>query len=277
LTLIALLDYFNSPIRGDAMLAALSLYRPQAREAAATGDTFQMHVQGAPSPSSAAQMIQEWSAAFRCVTSGAPVDVGVHFGHGTVCPVPLIRPGQPMYQSRVGDRLPDLMGSAEGRWDWLPAPGQLKRLRSTIQLKRYDLSVARDEEARVDDWVITNRELVPAVPSLLMVISACRGMAEPSLANAFHQRGTRFVLGVRLAPRPKQMLDHVNAFLAACHTADGFSEAGIINAFTKLMNRRPGAENWPEPCLSVHPVVGLGAHEYTPGMIRGAQNLPWVS
>jgi hypothetical protein len=193
-----------------------------------------------------------------------------------VCPIPLLRPRTISYRGRLDDRLDVLNENVEERWDWLPAQQKRKRLRSTIQLKRRDPTIAGDHEARVDDWVVTNRELVPVVPSLLMVLVCCRGMAEPSLADAFHQRGTKFVLGVRLAPRPKQWAGYVSEFLTTCHNAD-FTQPVILDAFRKLMAKRTGTAAWPEPRLSIHPAVGLPDHQDEEGMILGAQNLPTIA
>ncbi len=88
---------------------------------------------------------------------------------------------------------------------WAPPVERQPELRSVVRYggpnnKNYAPYSAKQSReisktTRFGDESILDVDAVPSVPQYLWMMTSCRTMAEPSLANALHLRGTWFVIG----------------------------------------------------------------------------------
>lgn len=177
----------------------------------------------------------------------------------------------PLSCTAVYEGVPEPLRSRDGRMErdahWAPAEEDWPELRSVMRYgspgnplykKPTSSNIsARDLSTRFGDESFQDLQAVPSTPRYLWMMSSCRTMAEPSLADALHARGTWFVIGWVFAAAAHECRNAEVGFYAdwaaAQYDPDAVPELFRTHFLTKFAARRP--------LLSIAPAVALALDE----------------
>ncbi|MFO0636038.1 MAG: hypothetical protein U0168_24635 [Nannocystaceae bacterium] len=204
--------------------------------------------------------LAHWGAIFRNTYSVLNVSHGYVYDRAT-----------PLDTDGIYDGVPVPLRTSEGKMKsderWYPTQQQWGAYRSVMRYgqrnnpnyKKYSPQANEEGECttRFGDASIANAVAVPTTPRYLWMMSSCRTMAEPSLADALHARGTWFVIGWIYAAAAHECRLAITGFYAAWRDLDYDPDA--VPQLFRTHFLQPFARRG--PTLSIAPAVAQALGE----------------
>ncbi|MBX7082032.1 MAG: hypothetical protein K1X88_22690 [Nannocystaceae bacterium] len=203
-----------------------------------------------------------WGAIFRNTYSVLNVSHGYIYERAVSLDTDEIYHGVPVPLRSIG-------GGIDGDKRWYPEPDEWGNYRSVMRYgQRANANYTKhsaEEKAehasttRFGDASFANVGAVPTTPRYLWMMNSCRTMAEPSLADALHARGTWFVIGWIYAAAAHECRQAVCGFYTAWRDA-GY-DPDVVPALFRAHFLQSFAGRG--PTLSIAPAVAQALNEQT--------------